>query len=660
MRMTTKEPRCEDKQVVLRPPKNPNAFVEEYLNEYIGMSNADFAVLISGLWGCGKTTLISKWMEASKTREKKKWVYVSVNGAATIEEIKHRVFEEAYPTTAKVLTVAKCVSSVVSPFVGTLSCAKGTKGLSAEAHFDQLEKLVPKRLNVRCDVIVFDDVERAVVRIEELLGYFSKLLADGTKIILVGDEKILAERWIDQTDENRGLYVQGYEKQKEKVIGQTLALVENFDDLFGILVDDAHCESIRNYLMDQRVTLIKDFRAVDDACNYRAFKHACRDSDYWFRRLPKVAKRNDEYARLFVRMFLLLDYELLVNKLKPKDLGIIPEKGSSTFTEFLERHGIRRPVWSNANEYLSLPIGLLKAMLMFRNVSCKDIEETVLLLSWFLPKKDPPSWRVLLQWWELDKQELDRAVVHLKGDLENAKIFDARDFMHSIAVLGQLVSQRLLSDSPRSFLKSCKEYIELALSKGAFEDVLQSNVSIGEQIASRNSGSFYAGEWQQDDYYEVLKSLFCETLQKKRTVMLRVKTEKMVKRLQDDPVSCIKELLQQELDPCLDPVLQNIKVSPFYKSIKNLSAKDLRKITSIFCSWATIPERRNVERPFWDRLLKLMNKDLLKAQNKKVRVPLDFALWYMYKSLLESLGKKCDIVFEGRKFGDGKRRRHVS
>ena len=306
--------------MVLRPPKNPNAFVEEYLNEYIGMSEADFAVLISGLWGCGKTTLVSKWMAKTKIREKKKWVYVSVNGAATIEEIKHRVFEEAYPSAAKVLTVAKSVSSVISSFVGTLSCAKGTKEVSAEAHFDQLEKLVPKRLNVRCDVIVFDDIERAVVRIEELLGYFSKLLADGTKIILVGDEKILAERWIDQKDENRGLYVQGYEKQKEKVIGQTFAVVENFDDLYGTLVDDAHCEAIRDILISQRAVLVKDFKSVDGACNYRAFKHACRDTDYWFRRLPKTARKNDEYARLFVRMVLLIDYELLVNTLKAEDL----------------------------------------------------------------------------------------------------------------------------------------------------------------------------------------------------------------------------------------------------------------------------------------------------------------------------------------------------
>lgn len=660
MKMTTKELRCEDKQVVLRSPKNPNAFVEEYLNEYIGMSEADFAVLISGLWGCGKTTLVSKWMAKTKIREKKKWVYVSVNGAATIEEIKHRVFEEAYPSAAKVLTVAKCVSSVISPFVGTLSCAKGTKEVSAEAHIDQFEKLVPKRLNVRCDVIVFDDVERAVVRIEELLGYFSKLLADGTKIILVGDEKILAERWIDQKDENRGLCVQGYEKQKEKVIGQTFSVVENFDDLYGTLVDDAHCEAIRNILISQRSVLVKDFKSVDGACNYRAFKHACRDVDYWFRRLPKTARKNDEYAKLFVRMVLLIDYELLVNTLKAEDLGVIPKEGSSSFIEFLDRHKIRRPSWGNVNEYLSLPIKLLKQMLVAHSARREDIENAVSLLSWFVPKKNPPPWRVLLQWWELDRHDMERVVSKLKCDLENARIIDARDFMHSIAVLGQLVAQRLLPNSPQSFLKSCKGYIEHAISKGAFKDILLSNVSISEQIVSRNSGSLYAGEWQQEDYFEVLKSLFCDALQKKRAEMLQEKTKEMVKRLQDDPASCIKWLLQQELDPSLDPVLQNIKVRQFYKCIKDLSAKDLREITNIFCLWAKIPERQNLERPFWEGLLKCMNKDLLKAQNKKVRDPLDFALWYMYKSLLESLGKKCDIVFEGRKFGDGKHRRHVS
>ena len=654
MKMTTKKLRCEDKQVVLCPPKNPNAFVEEYLDEYIGMSKVDFAVLISGLWGCGKTTFVSKWMEKAKIREKKKWVYVSVNGAATIEEIKHRVFEEAYPGTAKVLTVAKCVSSVISPFVGTLSCAKGTKGVSAEAHFDQFEKLVPKRLNVHCDVLVFDDVERAVVRIEELLGYFSKLLAEGTKIILVGDEEILSKRWGDHTEEGTGLCVQGYDKQKEKVIGQTFALVENFADLFGILVDDAHCESIRNFLMGQRGVLVKDFRAVDGACNYRAFKHACRDTDYWFRRLPNVAKRNEEYAKLFVRMLLLLDYELLVNKLEAEDLGVIPKEGSSSFAEFLERHNIRHPAWGEVNEYLSLPIELLKKILVSHSARREDIENAVSLLSWFVPKKSPPPWRVLLQWWELDRQELDREVSRLKDDLENAKITDARDFMHSIAVLGELVSQRLLSGySPQKLLEDCKKYLKKALPKGAFEDVVNANVSIAELIDGRSSGCFYAGELNSYDYFKKLKALFCEELQKKRDAMLQMKATEMVKKLQDDPTSVIKELSKQELDPGLDPFLQHIKdVGSFYENLKNFSVKDLRRITKTFCNWLIIPERRRLEQPFCDDLLKCLKRDLVKVQKNAVRDPRDFALWYMYKSMVECVGKKCDIVFETQKFSD--------
>ena len=190
--MTMKTGKVEAK---LRLPKDPNAFIKEYLTEYIGMSNVDFSVLISGPWGCGKTTLVSKWMEETKKQKDKKRVLVSINGAATIEEIKHRVFEQAHPTAAKVVSVANCASSVVSSLVGTAGLTRGKKEVSLEANFDKLEKIVPKRLNLHYDVLVFDDVERAVVRIEELFGYFSGLLSDGTKVILIGDEKVLRKRW---------------------------------------------------------------------------------------------------------------------------------------------------------------------------------------------------------------------------------------------------------------------------------------------------------------------------------------------------------------------------------------------------------------------------------------------------------------------------------
>ena len=39
--------------------ENRNDFISEYLDAYLAMKDIDFAVMISGPWGCGKTHFIN-------------------------------------------------------------------------------------------------------------------------------------------------------------------------------------------------------------------------------------------------------------------------------------------------------------------------------------------------------------------------------------------------------------------------------------------------------------------------------------------------------------------------------------------------------------------------------------------------------------------------
>ena len=47
-------------------PENKNAFIETYLDHYRRMANTDFAVLVKGPWGCGKTYFIKRYREVSR------------------------------------------------------------------------------------------------------------------------------------------------------------------------------------------------------------------------------------------------------------------------------------------------------------------------------------------------------------------------------------------------------------------------------------------------------------------------------------------------------------------------------------------------------------------------------------------------------------------
>ena len=51
-----------------------NEHIKKYIEDYIGIDNPQYAVLLTGNWGCGKTyfikELIKEWKELDSTEDK--------------------------------------------------------------------------------------------------------------------------------------------------------------------------------------------------------------------------------------------------------------------------------------------------------------------------------------------------------------------------------------------------------------------------------------------------------------------------------------------------------------------------------------------------------------------------------------------------------------
>ena len=59
--------------------------MEKQINSYISANTSDYALLITGAWGCGKTFYIERLLENLKLS--KKVSYCSLNGATSISNI---------------------------------------------------------------------------------------------------------------------------------------------------------------------------------------------------------------------------------------------------------------------------------------------------------------------------------------------------------------------------------------------------------------------------------------------------------------------------------------------------------------------------------------------------------------------------------------------
>src|SRR5262249_32584846 len=74
-----------------------NRHVKDYLNYYLQLPHSPrYAVMINGPWGVGKTYLVKEFLKET-IREPDKYVYVSLFGLASLDEIDTALLEAAYP-----------------------------------------------------------------------------------------------------------------------------------------------------------------------------------------------------------------------------------------------------------------------------------------------------------------------------------------------------------------------------------------------------------------------------------------------------------------------------------------------------------------------------------------------------------------------------------
>ena len=167
------------------------------LEKYENIPNTEYAIMIDGEWGCGKTYFIKH----KYIGEDNKKIYISLYGIKSCDEIDKKIYYQILEKTApknisnsKFFKASKAVGSTV------LSITNEAIKKAFNISIDSVRDINPTDIislfkDISKYTIVFDDLERSEISIVQLLGYINQYVEHkNMKIILIANEKEILKK----------------------------------------------------------------------------------------------------------------------------------------------------------------------------------------------------------------------------------------------------------------------------------------------------------------------------------------------------------------------------------------------------------------------------------------------------------------------------------
>ena len=176
--------------------------IKNIIIEYINDESNEQAILIDGKWGSGKTFFVkNKIIRAIKNLDNKKSnvIYISLYGIKNSKEITDKIHAEILNEKIKLGDKSLKIFGLVGKV--TNSTLK-SKGIDLDNVSEILE--ISNFFNIKEYVIIFDDLERCEMGINEVLGYINDLVEHKeVKTIIVANEEQIGKLSLNKNLEQK-------------------------------------------------------------------------------------------------------------------------------------------------------------------------------------------------------------------------------------------------------------------------------------------------------------------------------------------------------------------------------------------------------------------------------------------------------------------------
>lgn len=332
----------------------------ESILDYIRADYTDYAIMINGEWGSGKTYFwnnkIRSKLESMQINGKKlTTIYMSLYGISNLEEISKKIFIETTQLMDKNLRkyMAQSGQTTIPEYAKTGLDMANLFGVTQNGDRVNYADFFSTEDKVLC----FDDLERANVDVIDILGYINNFVEhDHIKTIIICNEKELSTKLkssnvemktfiatylldkehklltsekpmvekIQDTIEDVFDKANDYERIKEKLIGETFEYAPEFTYIInGILMRYEKYPELIRFLRTNTALIISTFEKSGTR-NLRILKHALAD----FKRVYDIVMKsypntNNRILQTMLIFTIAISFEIKAGKITKDKLSNI-------------------------------------------------------------------------------------------------------------------------------------------------------------------------------------------------------------------------------------------------------------------------------------------------------------------------------------------------
>lgn len=594
---------------------NPNIHIQEYLENYLKLSNPEYAILLNGKWGSGKTYFIDNF--SSEYKEPSiKFIKISLFGLKNTNSIDEEIFQNLHPYLGS--KYAKITGNVLKSALklginldwNQDDKKDGTINVDLKA-FNPLDFFSDKKKSKQEIIFIFDDLERMEINLKEALGYINYLVEQSSfkVIILANEEKI------DNAE---------YKEFKEKIIGKTFEVKHSFEHILTSFIESK--TNLAKKVLNANTQIIKENYELANYNNLRHISQILFDFEYFIENIDEEYLKCEDFVSILINNFFAISIELKSANLTREELS----KKSITLWDFLDKKEKEKTNIEKIYEKYNIKKNPLfdgeiwVKILLDNSIQKEELNKFISNLSFFLEKKEKvqPSWVKMWHYRELSDEEFTKNLNDVLNKFKNCQYDIPEHFIHVIALL-IFFSKNKLCKFP---VEDIKRQVETCIKDKYQNHENWKNKLFKDSIRFNTTGLGYMCE--DDEDFRNIFSLIIE----KNKIIYEVEEINKQQQLLNKFLESIKEFNEEFLMNFLlkdfesTPILSDINHKSFIEILINIENKNISKLSEILHSRYSDNKRLNgrvyyycyltEELTFWKDVNNALDIYLQNIQNK--------------------------------------------